>query len=174
MSFNETIKLRNIQKSVSLCKWNLWKNIQARWASQVESKHMTCGYIVTFLRAMLSATSLTAGIAVVFTLSDFLRKSSAQTNAKNLLGCGSPAETSAKQKHRPRRQPRQPKLLEWKSAILPMKYFWKNKFTGGIIMPKRRRQFRNEWSLSDWKICYLSSENCNGRLSAECWFKLFR
>ena len=51
----------------------------------------------SFLLSMLSVTSLTASIAFVYTLPTFLRKSSVQTNAKNLLG--------------------EPKPLEWKSQL---------------------------------------------------------
>ena len=46
------------------------------------SKQWLRVHTVTFLRTMLSATSLTASIAFVYTLPSFLRKSSAQTNAK--------------------------------------------------------------------------------------------
>ena len=63
----------------------------------VDSKHSICLYTPHFSPKIVSADK-----------------------HKNLLGCGSPAETSAKQKHRPRRQPRQPPL-EWKSAILLIK-----------------------------------------------------
>jgi len=51
----------------------------------VDSKHSICLYTALFSPKIVSADK-----------------------RKNLLGCGSPAETSAKQKHRPRRQPRQP------------------------------------------------------------------
>ena len=55
------------------------------------SLNMSVGTLVSavtlsFFATMLSATSLTASIAFVYTLPSFLRKSSAQTNTKNLLG----------------------------------------------------------------------------------------
>jgi hypothetical protein len=90
----------------------------------LDSKHMTCLYTARFTPKTVSADK-----------------------RKNLLGCGSPAETSAKQKHRPRRQPRQAQPPWQKSRLRSIEntnekiFFQKGEF-GNWCVTKRRKNIK--------------------------------
>ena len=90
-----------------------WKSISFVFTNSAESKHMTCLYTAWFSTKVVSADK-----------------------RKNLLGCGSPVETSAKQKHRPSRQARHPKPLDRNLAYARLKSNWKNFFRKSVRCPE--------------------------------------